>query len=111
VASNEQWTLIASGSNYQVVSGRSGLCLGNGGSTSAKAGIIQSTCGTATSVLWSMKPVGKVYQLVAANSNLCLTVPGSSQADTVQAVQSSCGTGLNQLWALSFATVKVSSSS
>ena len=103
IAQNEQWKLVPSGSNYQVKSVRSNLCLANGGSTSSGAGLIQSTCSTATSGLWALKPVGKVYQLVAKNSNLCLTVPNANQAD-VQTVQSTCGTALNQLWALSFAT-------
>jgi hypothetical protein len=103
-AANEQWSFVQSGSAYQIVSHRSGLCATVSG-TSSGAGLVQEACGTTSDRLFSLQPVGHAYQVVAQGTGLCLGVSGASQTEGTQVIQTTCGAGPSQLWSASPATI------
>jgi galactose oxidase len=103
-AANEQWSLVASGSAYQVVSHNSGLCATVSG-TASGANVVQEACAASGDRLWTLRPVGHAYQIVAQSTGLCLNVTGASQTAGAQVVQSPCGSGASNLWSLSTATL------
>jgi galactose oxidase len=103
---NEQWRLVPAGSQFEVVSNNSQLCLSDNGGSTAGADVMQETCSTTSqNNLWTLKPVGGSYELVVGNTGYCLTIPGGSQTPQTNAVEAPCTGSLNQSWSLSAATI------
>ena len=105
-STNEQWTLVPSGSYFEVVAHNSGLCLSDNGSTALSTNMVQETCSsTNTSDLFTLKPVGGSYEIVVANSGLCMSVSAASQTAGAAVQEWTCSGALYQLWSLSAATL------
>jgi len=105
-SANEQWTLVPVGSQFELISNSSKLCLSDNGGTAEGTDILQETCSaTSQNDLWTLKPVGGSYELKVGNTGYCLDVTGASQTPVTNVIEWPCSGSLNQLWSLSAATI------
>ena len=92
-ASSQNWSLVAFGGGYHIVSQLSGLCLNiNGDSTSSGAHLIQWQCQGAaqTNDQWTVTPFGSGYHIISVYDGRCANVTGASKRSGAQLIQWPC---------------------
>jgi hypothetical protein len=92
---DQEWSFVAVGNYYEVVSSSTNMCLDiPGSSASSGTQLVQDPCQSSPSEEWSLVAAGGgLYQLVSALNGLCVTINGSSRASQAAVVQTSCTGG------------------
>ena len=100
-ANNQQWSIIAVGSNYKLISRNSGKALDVVGASTANGALVdQWTDSGANNQQWSIIAVGSNYKLISRNSGEALDVAGQSTANGASVDQWPDSGTTNQQWSI-----------
>ncbi|WP_229073052.1 pectinesterase family protein [Actinoplanes sp. DH11] len=98
----QQFTLVASGSNFLIKNVGSGKCVDvPGGSKASGQRLQQWGCaGSQTNQQWKVVASGTgTFQIVNVNSGLCVSDQGASTANGASIIQETCTANSNKQWA------------
>jgi galactose oxidase len=100
---NDQWALVAVGSNYHLVSFGSGLCVNVPGASGVSGTqLIQWTCQGATALndqfTLTAPATPSAFTIMVANSGLCIGVPGGSTTAGANITQAACTGSTDRTW-------------
>ncbi|WP_229073051.1 RICIN domain-containing protein [Actinoplanes sp. DH11] len=98
----QQFTLVASGSNFLIKNVGSGKCVDvPGGSKTSGQRLQQWGCaGSQTNQQWKVVASGAgTFQIVNVNSGLCVSDQGASTANGASIIQETCTANSNKQWA------------
>ena len=101
VAGDQRWNFRQVGSNWQIVSNETGLCLmPNGGSATSGTGLVQGTCSTDSARVWSLRGnADGSFSVIGAASGLCVDLPaGASNGTPLRQSTCSSTSNANQNW-------------